>query len=267
MKGDRIGVGRTAEIFEWGEGQVVKIYFDWCPDKWIEFEAKVSKIVEEANLPVPKCGGIADADGKKGLILERIEGMSMMQCIENEFTGPDNFDVLDKYGKMLGELHAELHSKSITGLPNVYDHVESGISRTDKLSDTQKEKLIKVLDSLPEGNAVCHYDFHPGNIIMSPNGPILIDWITGCIGNPHGDIARTIILMSYGNHPPDIPREAFQQIREYLIKVYLDSYKCKLDFSQDEVERWRIPVSAARLNENIEEVEQDLLGYISQAGY
>ncbi len=37
--GKPIALGRTAEVYAWQDNQVLKLYFDWCPPDWIEYEA------------------------------------------------------------------------------------------------------------------------------------------------------------------------------------------------------------------------------------
>ena len=41
----------------------------------------------------------------------------------------------------------------------------------------------------PERPALCHGDFHPFNVMLSPRGPIVIDWNNAHIGNPLEDVA------------------------------------------------------------------------------
>jgi Ser/Thr protein kinase RdoA (MazF antagonist) len=37
--------------------------------------------------------------------------------------------------------------------------------------------VSRLLDRLPPGDALCHCDLHPGNVIMTAEGPRLIDWM------------------------------------------------------------------------------------------
>ena len=38
-KGPRLGRGRTAEVFVWGDDRALKLFFDWAPAAWVEAEA------------------------------------------------------------------------------------------------------------------------------------------------------------------------------------------------------------------------------------
>lgn len=52
---------------------------------------------------------------------------------------------------------------------------------------------------------MCHGDYHPGNIILSPRGPVVIGWITACHGNAVADVARTVLLFRIGALPEGTP--------------------------------------------------------------
>ena len=62
-----IAIGRTAEVFAWGPGQVLKLYRPEMPGEWRDYEAKVGRIVEAGlatNEVIP---------GEKPDLLARIE--------------------------------------------------------------------------------------------------------------------------------------------------------------------------------------------------
>jgi len=51
---------------------------------------------------------------------------------------------------------------------------------------------------------VCHGDVHPGNVIMSENGPVLIDWDLLCMAPPGWDHAPMMTWADrWGGHPGD----------------------------------------------------------------
>jgi len=70
--------GRTAEVFAWQDGQVLKLFFDWVPPVWVETETKASRAVYEAGLPAPAVEGVVEANGRRGIVFERVEGPSML---------------------------------------------------------------------------------------------------------------------------------------------------------------------------------------------
>lgn len=46
------------------------------------------------------------------------------------------------------------------------------------------------------GNAVLHQDLHPGNVMCSPGGPVIIDWTNASQGDPAADVALSWIIMA-----------------------------------------------------------------------
>ncbi len=241
-KGQLIGTGRSAEVFAWSDDRVLKLFMDWCPHSWIEKEEKLSCVIYESGLPAPAVEGMIEVDGRRGIIFERVEGRSML-----EEMGSKRNEV-HRYAEILAELHATIHSREIPDLPSLCDMIERNIHQAKMLSDEERRKALHVLTQRKDGTSLCHYDFHPMNVIMSPRGPVILDWMTACQGNPHADIARTL-LMSQGFRfaiPPD-----WQATLNSFIDRYLSRYREIRDISLTEVKAWRLPIAIARLNENI----------------
>ncbi|MCD2349049.1 MULTISPECIES: phosphotransferase family protein [Clostridium] len=86
-------------------------------------------------------------------------------------------------------------------MPKYTDRLKSSISKVDLLSDDIKEKLYNYIDTLPDDNILCHGDFHPDNILITKDNAIIIDWMTAAKGNPLADVARTSVMLKFGNVP------------------------------------------------------------------
>lgn len=152
------------------------------------------------------------------------------------------------YAEILAELHTSIHSHEMPDLPSLRDMIERNIRQAKTLSDEERTRALHVLNQRKDGTSLCHYDLHPMNVIMSPQKPIIIDWMSACQGNPHADIARTL-LMSQGflfAIPPDL-HAALQS----FIDRYLARYREIRDISLTELKAWRLPIAIARLNDNI----------------
>ncbi len=46
---------------------------------------------------------------------------------------------------------------------------------------------------------MCHRDLHPGNILLSPRGPVVIDWTQVGVGDPRLDVAWTLMVVGFGD--------------------------------------------------------------------
>ena len=63
-----IALGRTAEIYAWEDGYVVKLFRDGMPAASVEYEARIARTVHAAGLPVPAVGEVVDINGRFGLV-------------------------------------------------------------------------------------------------------------------------------------------------------------------------------------------------------
>jgi tRNA A-37 threonylcarbamoyl transferase component Bud32 len=44
------------------------------------------------------------------------------------------------------------------------------------------------------GGRLVHYDLHPDNVLLGPDGPVLIDWTNARAGDPDADVALTWLI-------------------------------------------------------------------------
>jgi uncharacterized protein (TIGR02172 family) len=248
-----IALGRTAEIYRWGKGQILKLYVDWVQLSWVEEEAAATRAVYSAGLPVPSCEQIVELNGRYGIIFEQISGCTMLESLNQK---PQKLFPLMS---VLARLHTQLHAASVPQLPSQHEAIKRSLQHAPFLKEEQKEALLAELDQLPAGDRVCHNDFHPDNVIISDRGPIIIDWMTAKRGNPLADVARTALLINNGAPIGDIPNRRFlMAARRIAYGWYLLQYARLGHFDSDQYQHWLPIMAAARLNENIPG-EQDWL--------
>jgi Ser/Thr protein kinase RdoA (MazF antagonist) len=254
-----IAEGRTAEIYEWDEGQILKLYHDWCPPHWVEEESKVAFAIHEAGIPSPAVGEILEVNHRRGLVYERVSGRSMLQEIT---TRPWTFP---KNARLLAQLHSQINQLSIPGLYSYPEGLMYTIQRAPHLDAELRERALKRLSTLNDGDRVCHGDFHPGNVLLTDQGPIVIDWMTARRGNPWADVARTNLLLSIGT------KSAGKQVKlivRWLVdsyrRMYLEHYARLNSSHQAELTRWMPVIAAARLDEQIEREREALLAMVRE---
>ena len=107
-----------------------------------------------------------------------------------------------KHSRKLAELHSDMNKIPLTGFPPFRDRWFNNIERVPNLSENIKQKLIYQVNQLPKSNQLCHFDYHPDQVIYTPSGPVILVWMTACAGHPAADVARTKILLTIGK-PPD----------------------------------------------------------------
>ncbi len=255
MLGQLIAEGNTAEVYEWGEKEVLKLFRKEFPKEGIEKEYQVSQMIEKLGLPIPKTGQLIEHSGRYGIIYERINGVSLLDKIMK------NPLLVVKYSKQLANIHYKMHQTKVHGLFKYKDALEWNIRRTE-LTDIQKSAVLQLLEQLPEGETLCHADFHPGNIIVNNNRICILDWMTAVKGQPAADVARTLFLLKDSALPQGITGFAkimLRLFRSRMAKVYLKQYTRLSGINREDIVKWRIPIEAARLTEWIPESEKDFL--------
>src|SRR5579864_8450358 len=114
-KGSLIARGRTAEVYNWGDTQVLKLFYDWCSAEWVEREARVAVAISGMAVPSPRFFGRVRADGREGIIFERVQGVSLLKrMMENPLR-------LGEYARLMAKLHSQIRSQSAATLPQLRD--------------------------------------------------------------------------------------------------------------------------------------------------
>lgn len=167
--------GRDGDIFEFAPGLVLRKARD---GRSIAHEARTMRYVAEHGYPVPRIEEVR-ADGTE-IIMERIEGPIMVDAMVRP---PWK---LGSHLRLLADLLDQLHRiPAPEWLPSMSD---------DSGWDTSKQ-----------GNRMLHLDLHPLNVIMSANGPVVVDWPNARGGDPMVDVAISYALIACGNVPMPRP--------------------------------------------------------------
>ncbi|MCB0113460.1 MAG: aminoglycoside phosphotransferase family protein [Caldilineaceae bacterium] len=261
-KGNLLGQGRIAEVFAWGDGQVVKLMRSSNAQGEADYEARIARIVDTAGLSAPVFAGQVTVDGRPGLIFERFDGPTLLTEV-----GQRPWRLVWA-ARQLGALHAQMHSVNAPGLPSLRSKLEHSIGRIPQLTPTVKDRILRRVRVLPDGDIVCHGDFHPDNVIVSARGPVVIDWVTASHGPAAADVARTAVLFMGGAMPPGIDvgrRILIQTIRRIFYVIYLRTYQRRHPVPSLLIQTWFPILAAARLNEHIPEEEARWLAVVDAA--
>ncbi|MBM3277790.1 MAG: hypothetical protein FJY95_06885 [Candidatus Handelsmanbacteria bacterium] len=111
LVGEKLAAGRTAEIYAWGEGQILKLFHPWVGSGDAEVEQRKTAAARALGLPVPAVGEVVQLGDRSGLVQERVEGQSMMGQLERE---PG---CSEEEARRLAQLHLTLHERTAEGLP------------------------------------------------------------------------------------------------------------------------------------------------------
>jgi aminoglycoside phosphotransferase (APT) family kinase protein len=253
--GALIGIGRTAEVFERPDGTVLKLLRPGFETLGAA-ECVTADWLARSKVPAPRLLAQVDVSGRVGLVFEHVDGMSMQDRLVRR-----PWELYSQAAR-LASLHAEIHATSGAGLrPQREVLVELIESGAEYLPADGRDRALRRLSELPDGQSLCHGDFHPGNVRLSARGPIAVDWIAASCGDPAGDIARTTFLLRYAL----VPR-ASHRFRQALVTAglhrllgaYLRHYRRLRPVAPSDIEAWWLVVLASRMAKR-DEQERPLL--------
>ena len=102
----------------------------------------------------------------------------------------------------------------------------TAMDRTD-LADAG-ERLLATQPAFPHP-AIAHGDLHPFNLLMTPDGPVLLDWTVALVGDPAFTLAFTDLMLS---HPPVPTSRAgaalLRPIGRSMAKRFLACYRAQV---------------------------------------
>jgi aminoglycoside phosphotransferase (APT) family kinase protein len=260
LSGAPIAYGRTAEIFAWGEEQVLKLFYDWFSLEDIEYEARIGRAVHASGAPAPAVGELVQVSGRNGLLYQRINGENMFEHLQRK-----PWRVL-ACARQTATLLTALHRSTLAmELPDQRGRLEHKLHQAQALPDAVRIKALAALERLPDGNSICHGDLHPGNILLTPAGGTIIDWIDATRGNPLADLARSTILALGAAATSQVPNPALKVFVRLFQAAVVREYFRREPGGEAVYRRWLPVVAAARLSEQIPELEVWLLSQ-AQAG-
>jgi len=258
---ERIGQGRAAEVFALDAERVVKVARPEN-EQAIEREAVALRVAHAAGMPVPAAYDVLEVDGRRALIMGRAPGIDMLSSFARKPS------TLLGAGQKLGRLHAQLHETvAPSTLPDARAVIERRVADSPYVPADIRERVLSVLREMPDGDRLCHLDFHPANVITDGKHMIVIDWPGACRGDPLLDVAATVIILRGGKTTPGTPlitRLLAPIGRKLLLGGYLRGYRERRAFDPKLFERWCVVLSSMRLTYDIAGERDDLLAAISK---
>lgn len=243
--GERIAIGRTSEVFAYGNDSIAKVLAPGVPDHWAEVEAMFTRSVRELGVPAPEVRGLTVVDGRRAVIFERIFGPSMWELM---LDAPADVEALTRE---FAEIQRAIQRAGVPdGVPDLVERMSSKIASVDALTAVERDEAIGLLESLPRGAALLHGDLHPGNVLVSKNTMVVIDWFDSVVGHPVADVMRSSLLMtSRGATDLRHLEGADEDGLDVIHEVYLGEMSDVLDPVGDAINDWRAVIAASRLAE------------------
>jgi aminoglycoside phosphotransferase (APT) family kinase protein len=258
----KIAEGREAEIYAWEPGTVLRLFRNAPAAASIEHERVAMEAVRAIVPLVPAVLGVTEVLGRPGIIMERVDGPDLLSVIAKKPWA------MWRAGRIAGEVHAQLHLVvAPLSIPSLRERgrnlPDSPVVPANIAAWAQGE-----FDAMPDGDRLLHGDFHPGNVLMSAHGPVVIDWPNVTRGNPDADLGRSLLLLRLGEVPPGSPlviRLGARVARSVIRASYLRAYRRLHEVDLAVVRRWETLRAVDRLHENIPGERDKLLAVIASA--
>lgn len=183
--GPLLARGRDADVFDVGGGRVLRRY---RREGSTLDEAAIMQLVASSGYPVPE---VHEVSGPS-IVMDRVTGPTLLaEVVRKPWRIPWG-------GRVLADLHRRLHA-------------------------------IPAPDWAPPrlggGPSVVHMDLHPLNVIVSPDGPVVIDWTNAGTGEPDREVAHTWLLMRTSVPPGGLAERLLAAVgRQMFLRAFLAGF-------------------------------------------
>lgn len=244
-RGRLLARGTRSAVYEFGLGAVVKVPSPTTPDPWIEYEAAYAEAARSSGALAPRVLGLETVDGRTASVWERIHGRTLWELVVDQERTPS------QAGQLLAEVHGTL--QRVAGpvqLPRQADRLASKIRNASSyIAGGVADELALV--SRISSATLCHGDLHPGNVLVAPHGPVILDWFDASRGDPAADIARSWLMVTDEGSPL---HRHLPGASSALLSAVTDAYaeSIGVDTEGDELFRAWVAVQAvARISEKV----------------
>ena len=254
----KIGAGRTAEVYDYKDDKVLKLFYSAFSTKIIEDEYLIAKNISTTTNLVPKVYDIDHTKNRTGIVYEKIKG----EMLSDYLSG--NIISTRKIIRKFVQTQRRISNINVENVPSHTNKLRQKITSSCLLSDSEKEIVLKYL-SIINNNELCHGDYHPENVFVDQNHDFkVIDWANMFVGNKYLDIARTYYLIKSGqslNGKTKLGSLIEWFGRQIIAKLYWEEVK-----AEEGRKEYFLPclfiVIITRYDENIEQEKKRIYNYV-----
>ena len=201
-----LGMGRTACLYDMGEGKALKLFIPSIPYSTIHNELVRLRMAHTCGLPVPAGYEIVRAEGRYGILMDRMTGVGLETLIREK--PEERINLITHFAESV----KALHQISMSGTDAV-DIREESIRLCEQLdreycSEEEVVMIRSVIENIPRAETFVHGDCHPGNAGMDGRDIHYVDLMFSGKGHPVFDLLG--MYAHYVFLPSFVSEEAFQ---------------------------------------------------------
>ena len=202
-----IGEGYNGKVYRIDDDNVVKTYKNADALAEIQHEREVAKLALVLGVPTAISYDVVRVGDSYGSVFELLNAKSFSKILIEE---PEKIDFcVSENVKMLKKIHSiEVPEGK---LPSIKENILKRAKRIkENLPDGLGDKLVKMIDDIPESNHMIHGDLHTKNIVLADGEVLLIDMDTLSVGHPIFEFSHMYnAYVGYSEYNPEKVR-AFQ---------------------------------------------------------
>ncbi|MFT2111127.1 phosphotransferase [Marinomonas sp. 2405UD68-3] len=262
--GKMIGSGHWANVYEYNNDHVIKLFHKHVDQSIAQYEFEVSNKIYKLGISTPAAYDLVQLDIQKGIVFQKVNGSTLVEEVAHS-----PFKLM-LYVKQSAQLFAHVHKLKATGLMSFKFQLSERISLANQLDQIEQDSIKYYLSTLEDDCDLCHGDFHFGNIMIEDDSLKIIDWGGVSCGPKIADLTLAIIqfqVASMTNKIPTYLKIIISMFRPFIIHKFIDAYcqsnpNLNIDEVKESIQRWRLPIAAARLISCNAEESKTLLNII-----
>lgn len=254
-----IGEGNTATIYEYKDGKVLKLFKPGYPPEAVQREFDNACLMNALPFDKPLAHALVEQDGRMGIVYDYVVGQTLQEWVLNTKDLAACATYLARSHQRMLENQLDMRSS----LPHYKDFISQCLNEAEELAKIEEPSTLttqelelarRLLTQLPEGDRLCHGDFHPGNVMLAEEEHAeqlhIIDFMNVCRGTRLYDVARTYYLIAC-TPVPDFMDNPEQLIgfKQELALMYL----AEMGISKEDIADYLQVITVARKGECPEE--------------
>lgn len=197
-----IGEGANGKVYRIDHDNVVKTYKNADALADIQHEREVARLALISGIPTAISYDVVKVGDSYGSVFELLDAKSFAGIIAGE---PERFDwCVKEYTDLLKKLHGTEVPEG--KLPRIKAYYQERVRRIlPLLPEACGEKLVRLIDEVPERGTMIHGDFHTKNVVLAGDEVLLIDMDTLSVGHPIFEFSQIYnSYVGFGEYDPGI---------------------------------------------------------------